>query len=319
MAFLHFWRRRTEAVVLEVGLGGRLDSTNVCTPVLSVITSISFDHMKLLGNTLASIAREKAGIIKPRVPVISGVTAEEPREVIETIARQRQAPLRQRGRDFSFRHEPGHVSGPLPRVQVSTAAQSWPAWELNLLGAHQAANASLVVAGVEVLRQRGWSIPDRAVREGLAQVCWPGRMEVVRRDPLVVLDCAHNAASAAAFVQTLEESFGSGPRVLVFAVSNDKDLAGMFRELRPAFSQVIFTRYVSNPRAVPPAELQALWGGGLVIDSPAEAVATAMRLAPMVCVAGSVFLAGEIRALLMGPGEANLPRASSGLPGVFSG
>ena len=319
MAFLHFWRRRVDAVVLEVGLGGRLDSTNVCRPVLSVITSISFDHMKLLGNTLASIAREKAGIIKPRVPVISGVTADEPRQVIETIARQRRAPLRQQGRDFSFQHEPGHVSSRLPRVRVSTPRQVGLSLELNLLGEHQAANASVTIAGVEVLRERGWAIPDRAVLDGLAQVRWPGRMEVVRRDPLVVLDCAHNAASAAALVQTLDESFAQGPRLLVFAVSNDKDITGMFTQLRPAFSQVIFTRFESNPRAVPPTDLQARWGGGEVIESPTEAIEVALRRAPLVCVTGSVFLVGEIRALMMGPTEANLPRASLAASGVFPG
>ncbi|MFQ3649653.1 MAG: folylpolyglutamate synthase/dihydrofolate synthase family protein [Gemmataceae bacterium] len=319
LAFLHFWRRRVQAVVLEVGLGGRLDSTNVCQPELCFITSISFDHMKQLGNTLALIAREKAGIIKPGVPVISGVTTPEPRAVIETIAQQRSAPLRQQGRDFFYRYQPGHVSGRLPRLQVTTSQQTWPTLELQLFGEHQAANASLALAGLEVLRQRGWAIPDRAVREGLAEVHWPARMEVVCREPLVVVDCAHNAASAAALVQTLAESFGTGPRVLVFAASQDKDIMGMFAQLRPAFDQVIFTRYVSNPRAVPPSELQARWGAGQVVDTPTEALSIAMRLAPLVCVTGSVFLAGEVRDLLMGAGKANLTRASSTSPSVLTG
>ena len=319
LAFLHFWRRRVEAVVLEVGLGGRLDSTNVCSPELCIITSISFDHMKQLGNTLALIAREKAGIIKPGVPILSGVIDPEPRSVIEAIAQQRQAPLRQLGSDFTYRYKPGHVVGILPQVQVTTHQKSWPTLELNLLGEHQAANASLVIAAIEVLRQRGWTIGDQAVRQGLAEVSWPARMEVIHREPLVVLDCAHNAASAATVVKTLEESFEPGKRVLLFSSSHDKDISGMFAHLKPAFEQVIFTRFRCNPRATPPGELRDRWGGGEVIDSPVEAIQVAMQQAPLVCVTGSVFLAGEVRALLKAPSGADVPRASSTIRCVPTG
>jgi dihydrofolate synthase/folylpolyglutamate synthase len=298
IGLLHFRRRAVTAAVLEVGLGGRLDSTNVCRPVLSVITSISYDHTKLLGDKLASIAREKAGIIKPGRPVVSGVTVPEPKAVIEEVARQRKAPLVRLGEEFNYEYRPGFVDRERARVRVT----GWPWLELNLWGEHQAANAAVVVACVEELRRQGWTLPDEAVAAGLGEVVWTARMEVVRRDPYVVLDCAHNGASALALVRTLEASFPAGPRTLVFAVSNDKDVAGMFVHLRPAFSRAIFTRYTNNPRAVPPAELVRLWGGGEVIEPPTEAVRAAIAGGDLVCVSGSVFLAGELRPVLVGAG-----------------
>ncbi|MGL4554222.1 MAG: bifunctional folylpolyglutamate synthase/dihydrofolate synthase [Gemmataceae bacterium] len=302
IGLLHFRRRAVTAAVLEVGLGGRLDSTNVCSPAMSVITSISYDHTKVLGDRLASIAREKAGIIKPGRPVVSGVTVPEPRAVIEEVARQRKAPLARLGEEFTFEYRPGAVDRDRPKVRVTAGRRAGPWLELNLLGEHQGANAAVVVACVEALRRLGWTVPDAAVAAGLGGVVWQARMEVVRRDPYVVLDCAHNAASALALVRTLEGAFPPGPRTLVFAVSNDKDIAGMFEHLRPAFRRAVFTRYTNNPRAVPPDELIRLWGGGEAVEPPAEAVRAALAGGGLVCVTGSVFLAGELRPLLVGPG-----------------
>src|SRR5262249_40442608 len=133
LVFLHFLRRRCDAAVLEVGLGGRLDSTNVCTPRVSVITSISYDHTPILGHALAGIARERAGIIKPRVRVVGGVGGREPRGVIEEVARRRGAPLTQIDADFRYEHSPGHVDHSRPRVRVTTRKRAWPWLELNLL------------------------------------------------------------------------------------------------------------------------------------------------------------------------------------------
>jgi dihydrofolate synthase/folylpolyglutamate synthase len=311
VGFLHFERRRADAVVLEVGLGGRLDSTNVCLPVLAVITSISLDHVRILGDKLSSIAREKAGIVKPGRPVISGATAPEARAVIEEVCRRRKAPLTQLGVDFRFDYEPG-VFGEAellrPRVQVTTQERAWPAMQLNLLGAHQGANAALVVAIVERLRREGFHVGDAAVERGLAEVRWAARMEVVGRRPWVVLDCAHNVASAQAVAQTLRESFPPGRRLLVFAGSSDKDVAGMFRVLGPHFDAAYLTRYTNNPRAVAPEELARLWSAACSVPeetyaTPAEAIAAARAAAgpgDLVCVTGSVFLAGEVRPMLLG-------------------
>jgi dihydrofolate synthase/folylpolyglutamate synthase len=310
VGLLHFVRRGVEAAVLEVGLGGRLDSTNVCRPEVAIITSISFDHTLLLGNRLASIAFEKAGIIKPDRPAISGAIAAEAREVIERVCRERGAPLWQLERDFRYRYQPGRVTADgwqRPRVQVSTPAGDWPEMELNLLGEHQAANAAVALACVDRLEQLGWDLPEKAVAAGLAGVSWPARLEVVGRRPLVVLDCAHNVASAEALVQTLRTSFAPARRLLVFAGSSDKDLAGMFRVLAPHFAHAFLTRYTDNARGVPPERLAELLrsAGHLsatLTDTPASALAAARAAAgpdDLICLTGSVFLAGELRPLLM--------------------
>jgi dihydrofolate synthase/folylpolyglutamate synthase len=308
--FLHFVRRRVDVAVLEVGLGGRLDSTNVCRPLVALITSISYDHTRLLGDRLASIAREKAGILKRDRPALSGATNPEARAVIEQVARARRAPLRQLGVDFQYRHKPGHVDGAgqlrRTRVEVTTWRRRWPWMEVNLLGEHQAANAAVAVACVEEMRAMGWHLPDAAVTAGLAGVVWPARMELAGRDPLIVLDCAHNVASAEALVRTLESSFPPGRRYLIFAGSGDKDVAGMFRVLAPAFAHVFLTRFTSNPRAVSCDHLADLLRHQgptpfTVCPCPDDALRAARGMAgtgDLICIAGSVFLAGEVRPLL---------------------
>ncbi|MCI0463229.1 MAG: bifunctional folylpolyglutamate synthase/dihydrofolate synthase [Gemmataceae bacterium] len=318
LGLLHFVRRRVEVAVLEVGLGGRFDSTNVCQPLVAVLTSISYDHMEQLGNTLTRIAFEKAGIVKPSRPTVSGVRAPEARMVIERICRERGAPLRQLDVDFHYTHEPGLITAEaqrLPRVRVVTNRRAWPAMELGLLGEHQAANAAVAVATIEHLHDSGLHISEQAVAAGLAKVNWPARMEVLGRRPLVVLDCAHNLASVQALLDTLRESFplhssGSGDeaprRLLVFAGSGDKDLPGMLELLAPHFDHIYLTRFAS-PRAVPPERLAELLRAAsdlpyTLCASPAEAWESARAAAgpaDRICVAGSVFLAGELRPLLV--------------------
>lgn len=297
--------------MLEVGLGGRLDSTNVCQPIVSAITSISFDHTHLLGDRLAAIAAEKGGIIKPGCPIISGTTVAEPRAVIERISRERRAPLRQLGVDFRYSYTPGHVTAEQTqrsRVSVSTERRHWPEFELNLLGDHQAANAAVAIACVEALQDEGLRLPDAAVAAGLAEVSWPARLEVVARQPLIVLDCAHNVASALALVRTLQASFPPARRLLLFAGSSDKDLAGMFRVLSPHFAHAFLTRYTDNPRSVSGERLAELLrnNGNLpatLCETPAEAYRAACAAASpddVIVITGSVFLAGELRPLLVG-------------------
>jgi dihydrofolate synthase/folylpolyglutamate synthase len=314
LGFLHFARRRVDVAVVEVGLGGRFDSTNVCRPMVSLITSISFDHTQQLGNRLESIAMEKAGIVKPGRPAISGATAPEARGVIERICRGRRAPLRQLGLDFHYRYQPGQVTADTerrPRVRVVSGRHTWPELELGLLGEHQAANAAVVLACVEQLRAEGLHIDDRAVTTGLAGVDWPARLEVLGRRPFVVLDCAHNLASAQALVDTLHTSFPPARRLLLFAGSSDKDLAGMLRLLAPQFSHAFLTRYQSNPRGLPAEQLAEMLRR--VADLPASVHATtaeawqAARASAgpedLICVTGSVFLAGEVRPLLIDGGD----------------
>ena len=321
VGFLHFVRRRAEVVVLEVGLGGRFDSTNVCRPEVAIITSISLDHTRQLGNTLASIAFEKAGIVKPLRPTVSGVLETEPREVIERICGERTSPLTEVGRDFDFTTVPGRVVGeridPM-LVTVRTRRRLWSDLEVGLLGRFQAGNAAVAVATIEQLQQAGWPIREEAVRAGLAKVHWPARLEVVRYRPTVVLDCAHNVASAEVLVNALAESFPPGRRWLVFASSNDKDTAGMARVLAPHFAGVVVTRYLGSSRAVPPEQLAEFFPQAIACADPRAALERVRELArpdELICVAGSVFLAGEMKAILSTEGE-RPGRASSVLAGV---
>jgi dihydrofolate synthase/folylpolyglutamate synthase len=311
VGFLHFVRRRVDAAVVEVGLGGRFDSTNVCRPAVALITSISYDHTQLLGNHLAAIAGEKAGIIKPGIPAVSGATAPEARAVIERVCRQRQAPLQQLGRDFRYLHQPGQVTAERlrpARVQVVTPRRCWPLLELGLLGEHQAANAAVALACVEELCQQGWSVPDEAVAAGLAGVQWPARLEILGRRPLAVLDCAHNVASAQALVEALRASFPPGRRLLVFAGSSDKDLAGIFRVLAPHFAHAFLARYSNNPRGVPTEHLADILRRTsalpfTVCATPVAAWRAARAAAgpdDLICATGSVFLAGELRPVVVG-------------------
>ncbi len=325
MAFLHFQRQEVHAAVLEVGLGGRLDATNVCQPAVSVITSISFDHTQQLGNTLAAIAGEKAGIIKPGVPVVSGVVQPEARDVIRQVCRNRRCRLVERDTDFIFDYQPPrHLEREAASGQVvyrhSAAADVisligsigpmfggvQETYDLALPGRHQAANAATALATLEVLRQADWNIPPAASRQALADLSWPARVQVVSRRPAVVLDAAHNVASIRALVETLEESFSAARRLLIFATTHDKDVRGMLHCLLDEFDEVYFTRYSNNSRAVPPEQLQQAaeeltgrrWPA---FDEPAAAWKAARRSATdddLVCITGSFFLAAEMGSIV---------------------
>jgi len=310
MACLHFAECGAGAAVLEVGLGGRLDSTNVCQPRASLITSISFDHTKQLGNTLESIAREKAGIIKRGVPVVSGVTDPGPREVIRQTCRRRGCRLTELGADFDFHYTPPRGLDGSPgrglidfRMSGGGRSISYANLALGLLGSHQGANAAVALAAVAELQAAGWEIPEAAIRAGLACLAWPARVELLARRPAVIIDAAHNVASVIALIRVLNESFSPRRRVLVFATTQGKDIRGMLAELLGQFDDVILTRYLDNPRAVPLKEIAAVASGLTdrelrTCDTPAEAWDEARRLASrddLICVTGSFFTAAQMR------------------------
>jgi dihydrofolate synthase/folylpolyglutamate synthase len=316
VGFLHFLRQGVDIAIIEVGLGGRFDSTNVITPLVSVITSISLDHTAMLGETVEAIAFEKAGIIKPGVPVVSGVTEPGPRAVIERVANERGAALSQLGFDFNatFGEVPRSPLAALVQptkkrmfgVLVRTASQEWRLIP-RLRGRHQLMNASVAAAVVEQLQTAGFTIPRAAVYDGIAKVDWPARFEVFDTMPRAVLDCAHNVASVETLVDTLAQyaDYLTGPRVLIFAVSNDKDVPGMLRVLAPHFAKFYLTRYGDNPRSVPPEQLAAWLPAEkerALCATPADAWRAACADATpdtLVVIAGSVFLAGELRPILI--------------------
>ena len=255
MGFLYFSCSEVDVAVVEVGLGGRLDATNVLTPEVSVITSLSLEHTYLLGDTLGEIAREKAGIIKPGIPVVSAPQQPEAIGVLEAISQERGASLTQVGRDWAC--EPGlaDLDGQFFTVRRAGGDSDLEGeYWLPLLGRHQLDNATSIITALDILRQRGFSVPAEAVREGLRSVRWPGRMEILSREPLVVADGAHNPYSVQVLCEALEEWFPGQRWVLVFGASADKDVTGMLRILLPISDRVIVTRS-DHPRAAAPVEM----------------------------------------------------------------
>ncbi len=312
---LYFSEQGCQAVVLEVGLGGRLDSTNICLPDVCVITSISFDHTKQLGNTLASIAREKGGIIKPGVPVISGVETAEPREVIADVARQHGCRLMELGRDFHVTYRARCERETLePQIDYRTNDGTELAQiRLRMLGQHQGTNAAIALATLDELQRQGWQIDERARREGLAQAFLPGRLELLPGEPAVVLDTAHNEASAAALAAALRDYFPP-PRTLVIACSKDKDIAAIVRQLGGTFDRVLTTRYLENSRSVDEVQLAEMFREAVAAQSirptpvvasyptPQATLEAAFDATPstgLICVTGSFFLAAELRTELL--------------------
>ncbi|MFM7137451.1 MAG: bifunctional folylpolyglutamate synthase/dihydrofolate synthase [Planctomycetota bacterium] len=305
LAFVHFARARVAIAVLETGLGGRLDATNVARPLLSVITSISFDHMGLLGRTIGRIAGEKAGIIKRGRPVVSGARQPAARRVIAATAQRRRARLLQLGPDFTARYEP--PAGGMPLAPGSVVVKSPGAadhiYRLGMVGRHQAENAALAVMSARELAAAGWPLDEAAIARGLARASLPARIEVLAKRPLVVVDAAHNVASMESLLDTVGPALRDRrPRVLVFAASRDKQIEEMLAVAHGAFEQVVVTRYLTNPRAAPLDRLvaacrRARLPAPHVADSPPLALRLARRLAGpggSVVVAGSFFLAGEL-------------------------
>jgi len=334
LAWLYFQERRAEIAVLEVGMGGRLDATNLCRPAVSIITSISRDHTRQLGSRLDQIAREKAGIIKNSVPVVSGVTSDPARSVIVEACQSRNAPLYLLGRDFGYRYFPrtsvldespeiSPGNGPDNNrgsiVDIETPVRQWRNLALPLVGEHQARNLALATASIQRLQDQGWKIPDSAVAMGLANFRWPGRIEVLSRRPTVIIDAAHNWEAVAALLRTLDESFSARRRVLVFAATRDKDVQGMLRQLLPKFDTVVVTCFQNNPRHVPVEVLVRMVRG--LTDQPLHAAAdaaAAWKLArrfadrdDLICITGSFFIAAEMRELLVDAGAGAPPGESA--------
>jgi dihydrofolate synthase / folylpolyglutamate synthase len=322
LAFLYFAQANVDIAVLEVGLGGRLDATNIVTPRVAVITSLSYDHQTLLGHTLGEIAGEKAGIIKPGVPVVSAPQKPEALAVLERIAEQRGAPLSVVGRDWLYR--------PVRQALDGQAFEVWPAaeqrqvnalraeghtaaWrpeqiEIPLLGQHQVENAAVAYAALQTLRQGGWPLAAGAIRDGLRGVQWPGRFELVSRAPAVVLDGAHNADSAQKLAATVREYFPDRAVTLVFGASSDKDVAGMLSALlapEVGVRRVLLTQAI-HPRAQDTDEMAALAAQHGVAAETAPTVAQALDKAlstagpqDVVLATGSLFVVAEARAAVL--------------------
>ena len=300
LAFAHFARQGVQVLVAEVGLGGRLDATNVLLPDVSVITSLSLDHTYLLGDTLPQIAREKAGIIKPGVPVVCGLQQTEATQVIREVSAARRSPLVEVGRDWTWTGGAFDLDGQSFTVRRERGAADDLAGDywIPLLGRHQLENGTTAIAALQVLRERGFDISPEAVVDGLASVEWPGRMEVLDRERPVVVDCAHNPYSIQVLHRALGDWFPGRRWVTVFGASADKDIAGMLRTLLPITTHMIVTRS-AHPRAAAPVELAdivaAAGGGAEVAVNVQRAVQRAQAVHPTdgILITGSIFLVAE--------------------------
>jgi dihydrofolate synthase / folylpolyglutamate synthase len=318
LAFLHFSQQKVDYAVLEVGLGGRLDATNIVTPIISVITSISYDHTKILGDTLSEIAGEKGGIIKPKTPVIIAPQKEEARQKLEAIAQERNAPLIQVGRDYLYAADSHSMDDQTflvwtpdeqPMVDEFIESAGRDIWSplrfrIPLLGFHQVENAATAYAALKTVEKYGVKISQDSYRCGFATVDWPGRMEILQNHPPVVIDSAHNRYSALRLRQAMDDYFPGLPILLVFGASEDKDIEGMFLELLPRVRRVITTQSI-HPRAIDADKLVEFahrCGRSAQAITPIEdALAAAMHAAgeeSVVLVAGSIFIAAAARKLL---------------------
>lgn len=303
LAFAHFAQRRVDVAVIEVGLGGRLDTTNVVRPVVSIVTAIGLDHTEVLGRTVGEIAADKAGILRTGVPVICAPQPPEARAVLDTAAAAIGAPVVAIADRAAI--GPATQLDDAQRFEVRVDAGGGPqtyAVELPLVGPHQRVNAACALAAARRLAEDGWAIDRADCEAGLASVRWPGRFERLGTDPTVVVDGAHNPPAAAALKAAYRERFGSEPCHLVLGVSRDKDAEGLLRELAPLAATVTVTRS-EHVRAMAPHTLAEAvrargFGDVRVAARAADALEAAIaRAGPsgIVLATGSIFLAADVR------------------------
>jgi dihydrofolate synthase/folylpolyglutamate synthase len=304
IALYYFQLQGVDVAILEVGLGGRLDSTNVVDPVITVVTTVDRDHCEVLGQQIVDIAREKAGIVKQGVPLISGATQPEVIEVLEEICRVKEAPLRLIGRDFRGES----VS---PRT-FTFHGRTWiyGGITLGLAGFYQIANAIVAMEVLEAFAEAGYRVREESLYQGLANVRWPGRLELVRTQPQIILDGAHNPAAAKTLRQCLQEEFDYRHLYMVMGVMADKEVAAILAELAPLADVLIATK-PPNPRAMSAQELTEIarhyCRAVKVVEDVGEAVAYGQKEAQtndMIVVTGSFFTVGAVRDYLVNQREA---------------
>ena len=297
LAFMYFQERGVACQVLETGLGGRLDATNVVQPEVCVITSISYDHMDVLGDTLAEIAREKAGIIKSGSIVVTAPQIPEAMNVLEDVCRQQEVKLVRVGSDVSWRRK--SISPEKQSFQLMGLKGNYNI-EVPLLGEYQLENAATAITAAETLAGRGAVITAEAITSGIAGVNWPGRLQVLRRKPWVIVDGAHNGDSVQRLVAALRQYFTFEKAVVIFGASSDKNIAAMVAELKTFPDRVIVTSS-HHPRAVAVEQLVEEFSRENIIPEVSEDVASAVEKAlslagpaDLVCAAGSLFLVAEV-------------------------
>lgn len=290
MAFEHFRRKKVDIAVVETGLGGRLDSTNVIEPLVSIVTNVAFDHMKELGGTLTKIAGEKAGIIKKGVPVITGA-GRRPFRVIEKVAGENASAVYALGRDFSFKKSGRKCMSYRGLTRVLNDIT------INLNGDHQLSNAALALCAVDVISGLGYDVPEDRMRAALSSVVWQGRLEMVREKPLVILDGAHNASGVRALRRFLRTHYRDRRKVLVFGVMRDKQYRRMLESMSDCIDLAILTQPRTD-RALDAAAMKTVTRNSVVTTDTRSALKQARRFAgdkDLILVTGSFYTIGEAK------------------------
>jgi dihydrofolate synthase/folylpolyglutamate synthase len=303
MAFLYFKRRMVDLAILEVGLGGRLDSTNVVDPLISIITNIAKDHEEQLGRSILKIAREKAGIIKRGRPLITAATQPQVLHLFSEVCTEKGSPYYKVGKEFRY-------------VQAEEMSFNYEGlhrklWgiHLNLRGFHQIVNATTALGAMEVLEDLGYSVSTEAMVEGLREVDWPGRLEVVYPSPQVILDGAHNPAGALVLKESLEKGFQYHHLILLIGMMKDKDIKSILRLLAPLADHIILTRPHTG-RAAPPILLKKALGQNgkkaVIIEDLQEAIERGLSMTgeeDLLCITGSLYTVGEARSYFFPKGR----------------
>ncbi len=294
LAFMHFFRKKVDIAVLEVGMGGRLDATNLVTPEVSIITNISLEHREYLGSSLGQIAREKAGIIKRNGICITGAAQPSALEIIEETCARKNSEFLVLGKDFRVRAA-GDGS-----FNYSGFCKKLNGLKISLLGRHQTKNAALVLAAVEALGAKGIEITDEQVSRGLRETRWEGRLEILREHPFVIADGAHNPAGIAALLKAIAENFRYRKLIIILGVLKDKDYGAMFRKISQIADRVILTRPASD-RGLDPELFGADSKNVFTTGSPYDALQRAFSMAgqhDLICATGSLYLIADIRRIV---------------------
>lgn len=296
LAYLYFKDKRVDFAIYETGLGGRLDATNIIEPLVSAITPMSYEHTQKLGDTLEEIALEKAGIIKDDAVCVSAPQEEEALKIIERICKEKRNRLILVGREILF--EELGSSEDREVFNIFGLFGEYPILEMMLLGSHQVVNAATAIGIIEALRFYGLMIPSTSIRDGLRNAKWEGRLEIVSRDPYVILDGAQNRASANALAKAVKKIFKFRNLILVLGVSKDKDVQGILEELIPMSDSIILTKSKIQERALEPAKIKGLIAKEdvMISSNVEEAILLARSKAgpsDLVLITGSLFIVGE--------------------------
>jgi len=303
IAYIYFKEKKSDFAVYEVGLGGRLDATNLIEPLVSAITPLSYEHTDKLGDTLEEIAKEKCGIIKDGSICVSAPQEEEALKVIENICRERNSRLILIGRDIKFKELASDENS--NTFDLSTPSGGYKGLKTSLIGPHQIVNAATAIGIVEALKLKNIIVPEGAVRNGIMNAKWPGRLEVIDRKPFVLLDGAHNRASARILAGAVKKIFKYNRLILVLGVSKDKDVKGMLAELLPEAGEVILTKSKVSSRALDPVkikeEISSMKHGIkdiILTSNTEEALSRANSIASpedLILITGSLFIVGEVK------------------------